>query len=629
MVERLIYRMLFALMLSLPLTTAAAQATFSDKQQLLTEKHYRQAAWAFYQQQPMPALEALQLAPQQDQRTRLLEAGLYLQLMMPQHAAEVLSALLANPDAGENALPKALRNIALLQFARYQLELGDKAAARQYLALADITPDGAWLGQQQLLSQLINWPDIEIPSQPDFAGLAQQAEMPYVISNQALVLAKQQPEKALQWLSRLQQQVTVAAPQGFWQLLFSGQWPLQSRPQGFIYPQQEQRALDDYIQLTQAQLLIEQQDLAAADRILANFAADSVLSSSALQLYSHILTEQRHIPTLLAVLQQQIKQQPFSHTAWQAATRIGEQLERALQPRDALAAYHWAEQYYQQQTQLINQQATPLQVDQLQHGMSQWQRLQLSNDNNLHRLQQDALALQQQLNAAPQRQQRLLQLQDVTAYKLTQQQQLLTEQLPLLVERKQQLNQRYTEIQQQLKEASAAPMALALWQGEPYQQLVMLERAEQRLQQLEQSDQAAEPYRQRLQRLRGLLQWQYTDTAAQRRWQLQRLQQQVATALTALEQQLGALQQKGGKAARLQQLQRRLTQLTQQQQQLNLALLSQQQQLLAQLNQQLQQIRRQQLAELTQLQRHNKESMARVMERVLLMADTGSDGARP
>ncbi|MGP9800347.1 hypothetical protein [Rheinheimera sp. NSM] len=627
MVQRLICPLLY--LLALHATPAFAQAAVNDKQQLLTEKHYRQAAWAFYQQQPAQALEALQLAPQQDQRTQLLEAGLYLQLMMPQHAAEVLSTLLANPDDSENALPKALRNIALLQFARYQLESGDKAAARQYLAQVNITADGAWLGQQQLLSQLISWPDIEIPAQPDFVSLAQQPEMPYIISNQALVLAKQQPEKALQWLSRLQQQLAVDAPQGFWQRLFSGQWPLQSQPQGFVYPQQEQQALDDYVQLTQAQLLIEQQDFAGADRILANFGADSVLSSSALQLYSHILTEQRHIPALLAVLQQQIKQQPFSLTAWQAATRIGEQLERSLQPRDALAAYHWAQQYYQQQTQLINQQATPLQVSQLQQGLSQWQTLQLSNDNNLHRLQQDALALQQQLNAAPERQQRLLQLQEVTAYKLTQQQQLLTQQLPLLVARKQQLSQRYTQLQQQINEAATAPMALALWQGEPYQQLSRLERSEQRLQQLEQNGQPAAAYRQRLQRLRGLLQWQYSDTAAQRRWQLQRAQQQLATQLSALEQQLAALQQRGGKAARLQQLQQRLAQLTQQQQQLNLALLSQQQQLLAQLNQQLQHIRQQQLAQLTQLQRHNKESMARVMERVLLMADTNAGGGQP
>ncbi|MDP2715106.1 hypothetical protein [Rheinheimera sp.] len=627
MVQRLICPLLY--LLALHATPAFAQAAINDKQQLLTEKHYRQAAWAFYQQQPAQALEALQLAPQQDQRTQLLEAGLYLQLQMPQHAAEVLARLLAADSEGDNALPAALRNIALLQFARYQLESGDKAAARQYLAQVKITADGAWLGQQQLLSQLISWPDIEIPAQPDFVSLAQQPEMPYIISNQALVLAKQQPEIALQWLSRLQQQLAVDAPQGFWQLLFSGQWPLQSQPQGFVYPQEEQQALDDYVQLTQAQLLIEQQDLAGADRILANFGADSVLSSSALQLYSHILTEQRHIPALLAVLQQQIKQQPFSLTAWQAATRIGEQLERSLQPRDALAAYHWAQQYYQQQTQLINQQATPLQVNQLQQGLSQWQTLQLSNDNNLHRLQQDALALQQQLNAAPQRQQRLLQLQEITAYKLTQQQQLLTGQLPLLVARKQQLSQRYTQLQQQINEAATAPMALALWQGEPYQQLSRLERSEQRLQQLEQSGQPTAAYRQRLQRLRGLLQWQYSDSTAQRRWQFQRAQQQLATQLSALEQQLAALQQRGGKAARLQQLQQRLAQLTQQQQQLNLALLSQQQQLLAQLNQQLQQIRRQQLAQLTQLQRHNKESMARVMERVLLMADANADGGQP
>ena len=62
------------------------------------------------------------------------------------------------------------------------------------------------------------------------------------------------------------------------------------------------------------------------------------------------------------------------------------------------------------------------------------------------------------------------------------------------------------------------------------------------------------------------------------------------------------------------------------QQQLNLALLGQQQQLLAHLNQQLQHKRQQDLSTLTALQRHNKEAMARVMERVLMMADSVSAG---
>ena len=209
----------------------------------LSEKHYRQAAWAFYQQQPASALEALQLAPQQDGRTRLLEAGLYLQLAMPQHAATALEQVLAQP-ADDNAVPQALKNIALLQFARYQLELGNKTAARQYLQQVNITADGAWRGQQQLLSQLIHWPDISVPPQPDFVSLADQPEMPYVISNQALVLAQtDQSDTALDWLAQIRQQLKTSEGQGFWQLLFSGQWHLLSEPDGFIYPGAEREAL--------------------------------------------------------------------------------------------------------------------------------------------------------------------------------------------------------------------------------------------------------------------------------------------------------------------------------------------------------------------------------------------------
>lgn len=612
--------MLFALTLSLPWTAASAQATTADR-------HYRQAAWAFYLQQPAQALETLQLAPAQDPRTRLLEAGLYLQLNMPQHAALLLDQLLSSTPDSPNALPLALRNVALLQFSRYQLELGNKADAKRYLQQVQLTADQNWLGQQQLLEQLVNWPDIYIPPAPQFSLLTQQPEMPYIVSNQALVLAQtQQSDLALDWLTQLQRQLKGQQQQGFWQLLFSGQWRLLTQPDGFIYPATEREALADYVALTQAQLHIDRQEFAAADAILSNFAADSVLSRNALQLYSHILTEQRHVPALLAVLQQQIRLQPFSHTAWLAATRIGEQLERVLQPADALAAYRWAEQYYKQQAEQMQQQARPLQVSQLQQGLSQWQQLQLSSNNQLFRLQQDILALQQQLAEAPTRQQRLAQLQDVTLFKLAQQQQLIASRLPPLQQRKKVLQQQFSQLQQQISQAEQQPVSLALWQGEPYQQLQRLTRAEQRWQLLQQSGQPAAAYQRRLARLRGLLQWQYSDSAAERRWQRKQQLQQVDDALTQLELQLVKVTQQGGKTERLQQVQQRLVQLGNSQQQLNLALLSKQQQLLAELNQQLQQRLQQQLARLNALQRHNKESMARVMERVLLSADQHNSG---
>ena len=104
------------------------------------------------------------------------------------------------------------------------------------------------------------------------------------------------------------------------------------------------------------------------------------------------------------------------------------------------------------------------------------------------------------------------------------------------------------------------------------------------------------------------------------------MQQQLSHLLSTLQQQLGVLEQQGNSTPRLLQLQQRLAELSAQQQQLNLALLSKQQQLLAELNQQLQQKRAGQLASLTELIRHNKQSMARVMEQVLLSADVPASG---
>ncbi|WP_397471760.1 hypothetical protein [Rheinheimera sp.] len=625
----MVKRLSCALLLLLPpLVQAAASAQAAATPATIAEKHYRQAAWAFYLQQPAQALETLQLAPQHDARTRLLEAGLYLQLSMPQHAIALIDTLLSDTAASPGALPQALKNVALLQFARYQLEQGNKTPARDYLKQVQITDDNAWLGQQLLLEQLINWPDITLPPAPEFERLRHQPEMPYIISNQALVLAQtDHSDTALDWLAQIRQQLKTSEGQGFWQLLFSGQWHLLSEPDGFIYPSAEHEALSDYVALTQAQLHIQRQEFAAADAILSNFAADSVLNRNALQLYSHILTEQRHVPALLAVLQQQIRLQPFSHTAWLAATRIGEQLERVLQVDDALGAYRWADQYYVQQAQQMQQQARPVEVGQLQQGLSAWQQLQISNDSQLFHLQQDILSVQQHLTAAAQRQLRLAQLQDVTNLKLTQQRQLLSSRLPQLRQQRDALQQQFSQLQQQISAAEQQPMPLSLWQGEPYQQLQRLDRAEQRLAVLQQHQQPLQNYPQRLNRLRGLLQWQYSNSAAERRWQRQKQLQQTAGVLEQLELQMAALARQGNKTERLQQVQQRLTQLSNHQQQLNLALLSKQQQLLAELNQQLQQRLQQQLATLNDLQRHNKESMARVMERVLLSSGTDNSGA--
>ncbi|CAM3708264.1 tetratricopeptide repeat protein [Rheinheimera salexigens] len=594
-----------------------ASSTKSD----ITEKHYRQAAWQFYLQQPAAALEALQLAPSRDARTQLLEAGLYLQLDMPLHAATILQQVLEQPTDSQNALPQALRNIALLQFSRYQLETGNKIAAKQYLAQVNMTADKQYLGQQQLLSQLLHWPDISIPKTPDFNLLADQAEMPYIVSNQALIIAKQQPEVAQHWLAQLQTRLGHTVELSFWQQLFSGHWLTLNTPTGFSYPQAERAALVDYVQLSRAELYINSQDWAAADAILSQFPQNSVLSSNALALYRQILTEQRHIPTLLAVLQQQIKQQPYSVTAWQAATRIGEQLERNQQPEAALAAYRWADKYYQQQQYGLLREAKPIDVSQLAEPLTPWQQLQFSSDDQLHQLQQQSIMLQQHINQAPVRQARLARLQQVVDYKSAKQHSLLTSQLPAFHAQRQVLTQQVASLQQQIAEQAQQPSSLFLTQGELQQQLTTVQQAQGRLVQLQQHDsQKYQAHAQRLQRLSGLLLWQYQHDQADRLWQLSKQQQQLVLQLEQVSTKLHRLSQLGDGENRLQQQQQRLQNLSAQQQQLNMALLSNQQRKLAQLNQKLQQHRLLQSEQLQQLQRHNKQAMARMMEQLLTSA---------
>lgn len=581
------------------------------------EKHYRQAAWAFYNDAPAEALQSLQLSAQQDARSQLMQAGLYLQLGMPQHAAKLLKPLV---EQSEQPLPRNLLNIALLQFARYQLELGDKLAARSYLAAVRLTADDPWLGQQQLLEQLVQWPEVALPPTPDFAALQFHPQMPYIVSNQALALAlRNQPQLALDWLSQLQKRIKRPDAPGFWQALFSGQWQQLYQVEGYDFNNEEYVALQDYLQLLQAQLYIEQQNFAAADAVLSDFAANSVLSPAALALYSHILTEQRHIPTLLAVLQQQINLQPFSLTAWQAATRIGEQLERTHAEQDALAAYRWADHYYQQQLQQIERQAVPLDVGKLTRGLSAWQQLQISQHDSLYRLQQDILTLQQQLAGAPERQQRLQRLAQVNLFKQQQQQTLLQQQLPLLQQRRAELAQRSQQLLRQISEAQAQPLSLLLSEGDQFAQLTAVQAATERLNRIKRlnSHFDADAYQLRLKRLRGLLQWQYYDDSARRELGLQRAQTALTQALAETDVRLADLQAQQQSAARLAQQADKLALLNSHQQQLNLQLLSLQQQRVAALNQQLQQRRQQDIAAIRDLQRHNKQALARVMERVL------------
>ena len=413
--SRLTACLVWLLAACLPLSAAAEPLLHSDKQ-------YRLAAWYFYQADYYQALLQLSLAPDSLPEASLLQVGLLLQLDMPAATASLLQRLVDNQTAS-GKLPRELRNIALLQFSRFLYEKQSPEQARHYLN--QLTPPLDKLaGQVELLQQLLNWPTTVTTDPQVFSRLAGQSELPYVVINQILALRQQQqPEQALQLLTQLSSRLQAEPEPGFWQQLF--RWRM---PEPLLSNSSERQALADYIQLLNASLLVDQLQWTRAQQVLSKFASNSVLTLPAMTLYRDVLTENRQIPALLTVLQQLIARYPYAPASWLAARQLGNQLERALAPRDALAAYRWADQYYQQQLAANSEHASMLRLEQLMDlsGLSGWQHYQLGQQASLFQLQGQLSALHQLQQLQQQRLSRLANLTEIVPVKLAQQQQLDT-----------------------------------------------------------------------------------------------------------------------------------------------------------------------------------------------------------
>ncbi len=588
----------------------------------MLEKQYRQAAYAFYTEDPYQAVQHLDLAPEQDARSLLLKAGLLLQIGMPQQAAEVLEKVLGDNQGAQ--LPTELRQLAMLQYSRYLYQRGDLAAARSYLAKVNNTNLVA--GQQQQLQQLLDWPNIQVPAEPDFAGLSAHPEMPYIISNQLLQIAKNgDPARAMQWLDALIAQVETSIEPMFWRRWFG------LTPPWLATDASEQQGVRDYLQVLKAQLYIQQQDFAAAQTVLSEFPQQSAFSEMALGLYAQVLDELRQVSPLLAVYQQRIRKHPYSFDSWQAANNIGRQLELSGDAASALAAYQWADDYYQQQL-TANRALQPLTLTQLAKAeLSQWQLYQVGQEPQLFQLQQDLSQLQQLAGLGPNQQKRLQHLQKVVQIKLDQQQQLLESQLPRLQASYQQLSSEQQRLSSELNAQLQLPFSPMLLTGDDFKQQQRLEKAQRLLASLSQaksqgiavSVDIAKQTR-RLQLLTGISQWHYAFAKADREWQIKKELNQIDQLLPKISDQLRALTAAGDATPRLKAQQQQLLALSQQQQQGLAAVNQQQQRLLAEFNQQLQRRADEQYLQLTELARLNKQAMARMMEEQLQQAEPKS-----
>lgn len=618
MVWQLNYRLAALVAALLVLVAMALPQPVAAEPLLRSEKQYRLAAWHFYRDDYYQALLQLSLAADDSAKASLLQAGLLLQLDMPAATAALLQRLL-DEQALTGQLPRQLRNIALLQFSRYQLEQLRPEQARYYLDQLS-PPLDELSGQAELLQQLLNWPTLPAADPQIFNRLAGQSELPYVVINQILALRQQQqPERALQLLSQLKNQLQPNPPAGFWRQLFS--WHSPGQP---LSNSTERQALADYLQLLQAGLLVDQAQWASAQQVLSEFASNSVLTLAAMTLYRDVLAENRQIPTLLAVLQQLIARYPYAQASWLAAHQLGMQFERALEQQDALAAYRWADQYYQQQLAANTDHASPLQLEQLHQpaALSGWQQYQLRQHATLFQLNRQLAALHQLHQLQQQRLARLDNLQQVVNGKLAQQQQLLTTALPDLTAKQHSLQQHVEQLTTAIAQAQSDSMSQLLWLDSTEQDFAqlqrMLTRAEGRIAALMKAGRDVSQAETRLARLRGVLQWHYLRNNAERRWQLTKQQRLLATELATISEALQRLTSLDGQTERLQAQQQQLRALSAQEQQFRVGVQAEQQQLLRQLNDGLQQLRQAEREQLLEMRRLNTQAIARVMEQLLL-----------
>lgn len=615
------------------------QATDLDAQrqvvsQQALEQAYRQAAWYFYQDEPYDALLQLDvagdpaLAPLHDARSDVLKAGLLLQIGLPKPAAELMQQLI---QQGDTQLPSELRQYALLQYSRYLLSQGDKALATRYLqqlapsnsptnsptnepSQADQQPPPTFfVGAQQQLQQLLDWPHIKIPAEPDFAGLAGQPEMPYVIINQIQALAAQgDVDKALQWQQQLAAQLGDAVDPWFWQRWFG------FSPVWLVQNPQEQTAIVQYVQLLRAQLLVKKQDYASAQQVLASFPQHSALDELALSLYATTLEKSGQTALLLGVYQQLLRAHPLAPASWQAAHAIGNGLEKLGEKAQALAAYQWAETYYSDQLR-AHEQIAALTLDALQQDqLSPWQRYQLKQDRRLYQAVQDLHALGKLTQRQPGQQGRIQHLQQVVALKLHQQQQLLTTQLPQLQARHSALTERAAQLRQAVDAAVRSPYPTA-WLPQPlFGQQQRLQRANDSLAALR-SNAGAKPdtlarQQARIEQLQGLLQWRYAEQQADARWQWRKELATIDKLLPLQRERLTQLSQHTDATPRLQAQQQRLLELQADQATLMRQLQQAQTQLVADLNRLFADKAQQQQQQLKQWSRLNKQALARLLE---------------
>ncbi|MDD8058563.1 tetratricopeptide repeat protein [Shewanella metallivivens] len=343
----------------------------------LEDKFYRQALYFYFTGDYGAALRQISLNRQRQginsDRSQLFEAGLQVAIGLHEQATQTLAQFEQNQtnsnrsQATSATSPQELLLIALLQLTEQQIDQGDNVSAQLTLGkITAVLPE--YVEQYHILSQLAYWPaTAPLTAQVQNSAIEEDvtqtnSSAAYIALNQALLYMEQQQYSAAQpILIELKNQQWQAPEINFWQKLFN---PF-AQPDIFdenneLTPQVQdallqQQAVNDYAKLLLAQLYVANQQYDLAYRELVDFPQQSPYAESALFLFAYSAQQQQQYDMsfkLLTLLQQQY---PYSNLAWQAALLSAKQVSEQQSLAQALTLYQQAEQLYLQKIAEIKQ----------------------------------------------------------------------------------------------------------------------------------------------------------------------------------------------------------------------------------------------------------------------------------
>lgn len=301
-------------------------------------------------------------------RSQLFEAGLQVHVGLHSQATESLQQLQQNQGNSTNPLqqntaikntgksstsPEELMLIALLQLAEQQVQQGDYVTAQQTIKSITRVSE-PYRDQYKVLNQLAYWPDLPPntknsviktkPAEADF-NQPQSLSEAYIQLNHALLQINQGGfDLARQILTGIKNASWFSPNQTFWQQLFSSDTDSDEKTDNL----RQQQALNDYAKLLLAQMYSKQNAYEAVYFELKDFPQDSPYRESALFLFAFSAEKVERYTLSRKLFSLLTEQFPYSNLGWQSALLLAKQVTEQMSLEEGMTSYQNAELLYQQ-----------------------------------------------------------------------------------------------------------------------------------------------------------------------------------------------------------------------------------------------------------------------------------------